>query len=186
MLKYLLAIASLVFAIPQFSVAQTAAPEASPTTSSQYCTEHGGTVQVRTPTYGTNGGTPLPLAYQRQFCDFASPDGTTHIDVLLATLVTHQPSLAALAYYAAQQVNLSNCQGGPGSCYCSDIGGTDEFGGINAAGGGWVLSTNVNDVLDVCVFPDMSAIDAYGVFYHAYGITRGQKLDHKFGFHNPY
>jgi hypothetical protein len=93
---------------------------------------------------------------------------------------------AARAYDAKTKVNLKNCQGGPGSCYCSLIGGTDEFGGVTLAGGGWVLSTDVNNVLDVCAFPDLSAIDAYGLFYHAYGIIRGQNLKGLLRFPDPY
>ena len=151
-----------------------------------YCKATGGTAQTRIPEFGTNGGTPLVLADPKAFCDYASADGTTHIDVLLTTLVATKPSLAALAYYSKTKVDLGKCEGGPGSCYCSDVGGTDEFGGINLSGGGWVLDTNGADVLDVCVFPDLSAIDAYGLFYHAYGIVRGRRLDHLLRFANPY
>ena len=188
MLKYILVVASLMFAIPQMSVAAATAATttAPPIESRAYCQTKGGAVQTRTPEYGTNGGTPLPLAYNREFCEFTSADGSTHIDVLLSTLVTSKPTLAALAYYARRRVDLKTCQGGPGSCYCSDVGGTDEFGGISAAGGGWVLTTDVNNVLDVCVFPDLSAIDAYGLFYHAYGIVRGQPLKHKLRYDSPY
>ena len=183
MFKYLLAVASLLIALPSLSFAATAS---APIMPRDYCTATGGSVQIRTPEFGTNGGTPLVLAHHAEFCDYLSKDGSTHIDVLLPTLVTVKPSLAALAYYAKQHVDLSKCQCGPGSCYCSDVGGTDEFGGINLAGGGWVLTTDVNDVLDVCVFPDLSAIDAYGLFYHAYGIIRGQNLEHRLRFPNPY
>jgi hypothetical protein len=182
MLKYVLAVASLLFAIPLSCAAQTTPDES----SGGYCKSTGGTVQVRTPEYGTNGGTPLVLAHAREFCDYASADGATHIDLLLTTLGTTKPSLAALAYYAKKKINLHQCQGGPGSCYCAQMGGTDSFGGVNLAGGGWVLSTNVNDVLDVCAFPDLSAIDAYGLFYHAYGIIRGQNLNHRLRYPNPY
>lgn len=182
MLKYVLAVASLLFAMPQSGFATTTAP----ISPRAYCTATGGAVQSRYPAYNTNGGTPLVLAYHADFCQYLSKDGATQIDVLLPTLVTIKPTLAALAYYAKKHINLSKCQGGPGSCYCSDVGGTDEFGGINAAGGGWVLNTNVTDVLDVCVFPDLSAIDAYGLFYHAYGIIRGQNLEHLLRFPNPY
>jgi len=182
MLKYVLIVAGLLFAAPGLCFASPA-PVVSPPA---YCTATGGAVQSRYPAYNTNGGPLLVLAYHHDFCDYLSKDGSTHIDVLLGTLVTTKPTLAALAYYAKQHVDLSKCQGGPGSCYCSDVGGTDEFGGINAAGGGWVLMTNVNDVLDVCVFPDLSAIDAYGLFYHAYGIIRGQNLEHLLRFPDPY
>ena len=182
MLKYVLIVAGLLFAAPGLCFASPA-PVVSPPA---YCTATGGAVQTRHPEYGTNGSNPLVLAYPRDFCDYLSKDGSTHIDVLLSTLVTTKPTLAALAYYAKTKVDLSKCQGGPGSCYCSDVGGTDEFGGVNLAGGGWVLSTNVNDVLDVCAFPDLSAIDAYGLFYHAYGIIRGQNLRYLLRFPDPY
>ena len=110
-----------------------------------YRTKHGGVVQTRIPEYGTNGGNPLVLAGQRDFCQFTSQQDGSQINVLLSTLTAKQPSLAALAYYA--QVPMGSCNGNPASCYCSLIGGTDLFGGINAAGGGWVLSTDNTDVL---------------------------------------
>lgn len=181
MMRYLLAILVVAAAFVAPARAQTP-PAVSPPL---YCTATGGTVQTRIPEYGTNGGNPLVLADPRAFCDYASADGSTHIDVLLTTLVATRPSLAALAYYAKVKINLHKCRGGPGSCYCAQVGGTDSFGGINLAGGGWVLDTNATDTLDVCVFPDLSAIDAYGLFYHAYGIVRGQKLDHLLRFPNP-
>jgi len=182
MLKYLLGIASLLVATPQLAAAETAQIHS----PREYCLATGGTVQTRTPEYGTNGGTALVLAGARDFCQYTSADGTTQISVLLTTLVTTKPTLAALAYYAKPKVNLKKCEGGPGSCYCTDVGGTDNFGGITAAGGGWVLSSNVNDVLDVCAFPDLSAMDAYGLFYHSYNIIRGRNLDHKFRYPSPY
>ncbi len=181
MLKYFLAIVALLVAVPEIAAATSnvVSPPA-------YCTATGGAVQSRVPEYGTNGSNPLVLAYPRDFCQYLSKDGTTQISALLSTLVTVKPTLAALAYYAKQHIDLTKCQGGPGSCYCSQVGGTDEFGGVSAAGGGWVLSTNVNDVLDVCVFPDLSAIDAYGLFYHAYGVIRGRNLNHLLRFPDPY
>lgn len=182
MLKTIILLAGLVAALPLASFAD-APPAVSPPA---YCTATGGTVQTRIPEFGTNGGTPLILAGPRQYCDYASKDGSTNIYVLLTTLVATKPSLAALAYYSKTKVNLHKCRGGPGSCYCSDVGGTDEFGGINLSGGGWVLNSNSTDVLDVCVFPDLSAIDAYGLFYHAYGIIRGQNLTYLLRYPNPY
>ena len=55
--------------------------------------------------------------------------------MLLSTLYTKQPSLAALAYYAKVQLG-DDCTGNPASCYCTQLGGSDLFGGVNAAGGG--------------------------------------------------
>jgi hypothetical protein len=138
-----------------------------------YCTQTGGAVVLRTPEYGTNGGTALVLANPRTFCEYTAHDGS-QIDVLGSTLVTTQPTLAALAYYA--KVKPGSCQGSPGSCYCSLLGGTDLFGGINAAGGGWVNPNVTDQVLDACMFPDGSSIDSYGLFYHSAGIIRGENL----------
>jgi len=49
-----------------------------------------------------------------------------------------------------------------------------------------VLTTNSNDVLDTCIFPDMSTIDSYGLFYHSAGIIRGKDLSKVLRFQNPY
>jgi len=61
------------------------------------------------------------------------------------------------------------------------VGGTDEFGGVSAAGGGWVLSTNVNDVLDVCAFPTSRHRRLWPVL-HSHGIIRGRSLKACCGF----
>ncbi|HTZ69324.1 MAG TPA: hypothetical protein VMB71_01620 [Acetobacteraceae bacterium] len=177
MLKRSIAVAALLLGLPCAALADQ---------SAAYCTSTGGAVQTRIPTYGTNGGTSLPLAHPKQFCEYTSKDGTTHIDLLLSTLFTKQPTLAALAYYAEVPFNGSGCEGSPGSCYCSQIGGTDLFGGINAAGGGWVLSTDNTNVLDACIFPDLSSIDTYGLFYHSAGIIRGRNLKKLLRYKNPY
>ena len=151
-----------------------------------YCVNEGGTVQVRQPTYGTNGGvTPLKLADVKAFCQFTSKKDGSSIYVLIDTLTTSKPTLAALAYYAQVKFDGSTCQGSPGSCYCSQLGGTDLFGGINAAGGGWVLNTDPTDTLDACIFPDESSIDSYGLFYHSAGIVRGKNLAKVLIYKNP-
>ncbi|HEY1613647.1 MAG TPA: hypothetical protein VGF97_08155 [Rhizomicrobium sp.] len=149
-----------------------------------YCTSKGGVVQEREPFYGTNGGTALQLAGKQFFCQFTSQKDGSQINLLLSTMYTKMPTLAALAYYAEVTYN-GNCNGSPGSCYCSQLGGTDLFGGINAAGGGWVLTTDSNDVLDTCIFPDMSSIDSYGLFYHSAGIVRGKNLAKVLRYKNP-
>ena len=181
MLKVILAAVALMLALPGAALARTPDDPSGATR----CTNTGGAVQTRIPEYGTNGGTPLVLAGPKQFCQYLSKNGSTQISVLLATLEAKQPSLAALAYYAEVAFNGANCTGSPGSCYCSQIGGTDLFGGINAAGGGWVLNTDNTDVLDACIFPDLSSIDTYGLFYHSAGIIRGQNLAHKLRYKNP-
>jgi putative hemolysin len=153
--------------------------------ASAYCTAKGGVVQEREPYYGTNGNSPLQLAGKQYFCQFTSKNDSSQINLLLSTLWTRMPTLAALAYYAEVAYN-NNCSGSPGSCYCSQLGGTDLFGGVNAAGGGWVLVGNSSDVLDTCIFPDMSSIDTYGLFYHSDNIVRGKNLAKVLRYKNPY
>jgi len=170
-------IAGLLFAAGTANAANTA-------NAAHHCIKNGGVVQTRIPTYGTNGGDPLTLAGSADFCQFTSQKDGSQINVLLSTLETKQPTLAALAYYA--QVPMGSCNGNPGSCYCTLLGGTDLFGGINAAGGGWVLNTDPNDVLEACVFPDMSSIDSWGLAYHSAGIVRGMNLAKALRYHNPY
>jgi hypothetical protein len=161
------------------------ASDASTRSAEDYCVKKGGTVQTRVPEYGTNGGTPLVLSGKKEFCQFIKAKDGSQIDVLLSTLETKDPTLAALAYYAEVPFNSTGCNGSPGSCYCSQLGGTDLFGGINAAGGGWVLSTDPNDVLDACIFPDLSSIDSYGLFYHSANIIRGKNLANVLRYKNP-
>lgn len=164
--------------------AQSSAAVAGDAKAEAYCVNKGGAVQTRIPEYGTNGGTPLVLAHSAEFCQFTSKKDGSQINVLLSTMMTKQPTLAALAYYA--QVQLGSCTGNPGSCYCSLIGGTDLFGGINAAGGGWVLDSDPTDVLEACIFPDQSSIDSWGLAYHSADIIRGKNLANVLKYPNPY
>jgi putative hemolysin len=149
-----------------------------------YCTQTGGTVHKRYPVDGTNGSNPLPLSGFQYFCMYRKMGGTGRIHVLLSTLYTKEPTLAALAYYAKVPIN-PGCHGNPASCYCSQLGGTDLFGGINAAGGGWVNKHTVDQTLEACIFPDMSSIDSWGLTYHSAGIIRGVDLSKVLRYHGP-
>jgi hypothetical protein len=161
-----------------------AANTANAANAAHHCVRNGGVVQTRIPEFNTNGGDPLVLSGSADFCQFTSPKDGSKINVLLSTMETKQPSMAALAYYA--QVPMGSCNGNPGSCYCSLLGGTDLFGGINLNGGGWVLNTDQNDVLEACIFPDMSSIDSWGLAYHSAGIIRGKNLAKVLRYKNPY
>jgi putative hemolysin len=155
--------------------------------SKDYCVSNGGEVDNRQPYYNTNGPEQdwLRLSGSRNFCKFTSPDDGSRIHVELSTLYTTKPSLAALAYYA--EVPIGTCNGNPASCYCTLLGGSDSFGGINAAGGGWVQKSDpVDTVLEACIFPDMSSIDSWGLTYHSVGIIRGADLDGILRYPNPY
>jgi len=152
---------------------------AEPDTSgaSQYCVQTGGVVVERAPVYGTNGpsSTWLRLAGTREFCKYTSPKDQSRIHILLETLTTTSPTLAALAYYNKPPM-LPPGPGNPASYYCTQLGGSDLFGGVNAAGGGWVGDDSPDEVLEACIFPDMSSIDSWGLTYNTAGIIRGIDL----------
>jgi len=139
-----------------------------------YCKQTHGEVELRVPFYGTNGSSPLRLAGQRRFCQYTSKKDGSRIHILLTTLYTTKPSLAALAYILKPPTG--SCQGNPASCYCTQLGGSDLFGGASGNGGGWFKKNSVDQTLEACIFPDMSSIDSWGLAYHANGIIRGTNL----------
>ncbi len=145
-----------------------------PETARNYCTESGGVVETRHPFYGTNSEEALRLAGSLDFCAYTAGDGS-RIVVGLGTLYALRPTLAAAAYRAALPMEAGEPSANPSSLYCSQLGGTDTFGGINAAGGGWGLEEG-EDVIAMCVFPDMSTIDSWGLAYHSDGVIRGADL----------
>lgn len=178
-------------------VAGTAAPAAAGTTAQQsasapdgslpatldpadriagnYCRQTHGQVEVRRAVYGSNGSTLLFLAGVADFCQYTSTKDGSRIHILLTTLYTMKPTLAALAYYLKPPVG--SCQGNPASCYCSYLGGSDQFGGTTGAGGGWYKKNSIDQTLEACIFPDMSSIDSWGLTYHSDGIIRGINLE---------
>jgi putative hemolysin len=169
--------------------------------AARYCEKNGGEVEVRIPYYNTNASLPdwLRLSGASSSCKFTSEvDGvTTSIWVLLTTLYTEQASLAALAYYAKAPYDEKN-QGVPQvcrfnavavqefSCYCSQLGGSDEFGGLGGSGG-WVhWAGSTNRVVQMCTFPDMSAIDSLALYAHSVGEIRGKDLAEVLRYPSPY
>jgi hypothetical protein len=168
-----------------------AAPVAAPAVGSpayyqaaeQYCMQTGGAVETRVAVYGSNGPSLLFLSGIQQFCQYTSKN-TSRIHLLLTTLYAQRPTLAALAYYA--KVKIGQCNGNPASCYCSLLGGSDQFGGTTGAGGGWYLKGAIDETLEACIFPDMSSIDSWGLTYHSAGIIRGKDLSKVLRFKNPY
>lgn len=169
--------------------------------AARYCEKNGGEVEVRIPFYNTNADPQywLRLAGARSFCKFTSEvDGaTTSIWIQLSTLYTEQASLATLAYYAKPPYDEKN-QGVPqvcrfnasavkeSSCYCSQLGGSDEFGGLGGSGG-WVnWGDSADRVVQMCTFPDMSAIDSLGLYAHAAGVIFGKDLAEVLRYPNPY
>lgn len=153
-------------------VAPSADPDAG--AAAAYCRQTHGEVETRHAVYGSNGPTLLFLAGVRTFCQFTKKKDGSRIHILLATLYTTKPTLAALAYILKPPTG--SCQGNPASCYCSLLGASDQFGGTTGAGGGWYKKDSIDQTLEACVFPDESSIDSWGLAYHANGIIRGIDL----------
>jgi putative hemolysin len=86
--------------------------------------------------------------------------------------------LAGLAYQS--KVPMPSVTGGanPATSYCTKkLGGSSTFGAVGAAGGGWVAMDDPDDVVvALCVFPDQSFIDEWGLAYHSNGEIRGIDL----------
>lgn len=158
-----------------------------PTAAQAYCTSTGGVVEHRVPVYGTNGsmGSWLKLSGSEEFCQYTSSSDGSRIHLSLLTLYSPNPTLAALAYYAAEPWNGQG-NGNPASFYCTQLGGSDQFGGTTGAGGGWVKLNTIDEVLEACIFPDNSTIDSWGLFYHSDGIIRGIDLSTVLKYSNPY
>jgi len=146
-----------------------------------YCAQEGGTVQPRQAYWGTNADQAdwLALASTASMCRFQTNDeAKSRIYVDLATLVSKEPTLAGLAYQS--KVPMPSVTGGanPATSYCSkELGGSSTFGAVGAAGGGWVALDDPDDVVvALCVFPDQSFIDEWGLAYHSNGEIRGKDL----------
>jgi putative hemolysin len=151
-----------------------------------YCTSTGGLVEVRYAVYGTNNAQQnwLPLAGVEVFCQYTLASDGSRIHLSLETLFTTKPTLAALAYYAQVPWNGQG-QGNPASYYCTQLGGA-EIGATDLAGGGWVATGGIDQILEACVFPDNSTIDSWGLFYHSDSIVRGIDLSTVLKYANPY
>jgi putative hemolysin len=154
--------------------------------SEKYCTTTGGELENREPVYGTNNSQQqwLKLSGHEEFCQYTASDGS-RIHISLATLYTKKPTLAALAYYSETPWNGQG-DGNPASFYCTQLGGSDQFGGTGLAGGGWVKLNTIDEVLEACIFPDNSTIDSWGLLYHSDGIIRGINLSTVLQYQNPY
>src|SRR4029077_7445629 len=138
-----------------------------------YCTSKGGQLVDRGATWNTNADPSawLPLAGRQRFCEFemGTGDQTTRISVDLVTLYSEEPTLAAVAYLSKVPTSQPPQVGqNPAQDSCSaDLGGAAAFG-TTPSGGGWMDTTQKTFVdMDMCVFADGSAIDEFGIWYHA-------------------
>jgi putative hemolysin len=174
-----LAIVAVILAVPLASVlAQD--------DSTAWCTSHDGKVVERYPASMATSDKPVALGESVQFCEFTGGEGAdpadSRISVSLVTLASEDPSMAATAYLTRPAMSESGGSANPASVYCADLGGS-ELSGVLAPDGGWVNSDDTNDVAELCVFPDLSIIDSWGLAYHTIGTIRGANLESAFRWH---
>jgi putative hemolysin len=112
-----------------------------------------------------------------EVCRFQTlEEDDSRISVDIWTLYSEAPSLAAAAYLSRTPVREDLPPANPATIHCADLGGSSQFGS-GAAGGGWVwMEAPIDTVLAMCVFPDGSAIDEWGITYYADGVVRGADL----------
>jgi putative hemolysin len=144
-----------------------------------YCTSKGGTVQTREATWGTNNPQAQwqPLGHSAEMCRFQTlgDNDDSRIYVDLGSLYSELPTLASVAYLSKVPPK-STTVGNPATVNCAALAGSSQFG-TGAAGGGWVNKEDAVDaVVGLCVFPDQSFIDEWGITYYAGGVVRGIDL----------
>jgi putative hemolysin len=171
-----LAIFTFVLAMPLGLVSAQEDPAA-------WCTNHDGSVVERYPASMTSSDKPVTMGAPVQFCEFTGGEGAdpadSRISVALVTLASADPTMAATAYLTKPAMPESGGSANPASVYCADLGGA-ELGGVLAPDGGWVNSDDSSDVAELCVFPDLSVIDSWGLAYHTMGTIRGANLEAAF------
>jgi len=144
-----------------------------------YCVSVGGQVQERQAMWDTNADPSqwADLGRTMEVCRFKADDEAgSRIYVDLLTLWSEAPSLAAAAYLAKVPMSAEPPAGNPASFYCADLGGSSQWGS-GAAGGGWVNLDDPDDqVVAMCVFPDGSTIDEWGIAYYSGDVVRGADL----------
>ncbi|MEO6827087.1 MAG: hypothetical protein ABI255_12490 [Microbacteriaceae bacterium] len=149
-----------------------------------YCTDKGGTVQSRQPSYGTNGDPAswVKLGAPVNLCRFQAKDDTkSRIFVDLVSLYSQQPTLAALAYLSKTPLEQSKGGANPAAVLCAKLGGASDYG--TGSNGGLVDTTDHEDTtIAPCVFADQSFIDEWGIAYFSSSTIRGKDLSTVFRF----
>jgi putative hemolysin len=150
----------------------------------EHCVAAGGEVQERHAFWGTNEDPSawVDLGRSIEVCRFQADDeARSRIYVDLVTLASTDPSLAAGAYLARVPMREDVAAGNPAALHCASLGGTSQWG-AGASGGGWVNSDDPDDVVvAMCVFPDGSMIDEWGIAYLSAGEVRGADLSSLLG-----
>jgi putative hemolysin len=160
-------------------LAQSAAPGGDGATASDaaaWCEAKGGDVQVRQAVFGTASENQIgwiDLGRSIELCRFVADDGS-RVYVDTGTLASTTPTLASVAYLARVQNDLDPTQGNPASLNCDALGGSS----LGGRGGGWVALDDPDQPVlgELCMFPDGSAIDEWGILYYVGGEVRGADL----------
>jgi putative hemolysin len=148
--------------------------------AAEWCASHGGTVVDRYPASNASSDKPVAFGSPIRFCEFTGGEDAdppdSRISIRLTTLASDEPSMAATAYLTKPPMPESGGSANPASIYCADLGGA-EIGGVLAPDGGWVNLEDLSDTIQMCVFPDLSVIDSWGLAYHTMGTIRGADLE---------
>jgi putative hemolysin len=164
---------------PSFVAPGASAQEEGDPAAAEWCASHQGTVVNRYPASNASSDAPLAMGPTVRFCEFTGGEGAdpsdSRISVRLTALASDQPSMAATAYLTKPEME-SGGSANPASVYCADLGGV-EMGGQLASDGGWVNGADATDIVQMCVFPDLSIIDSWGLAYHTMGTIRGADLE---------
>jgi len=157
----------------------TTAPGIDLAAARSYCTSKGGTVQTRQATWGTNNPQAQwqSLGRSVEACRFQTlgDNDASRIYVDLVSLYSDGPTLASVAYLSKVPPK-STTVGNPATANCAALAGSSQFC-TGTAGGGWVNRDDpVDAVVALCMFPDQSFIDEWGITYYAGGVVRGIDL----------
>jgi hypothetical protein len=100
-----MALLALTFSLFEITPASAANPSKLAAQARRYCRRQGGEVQTRVPTFGTNNPQQLRLNGTRQFCNFTSPTGGTHVPVLEACVFPDQSVIDSFGiFYHAKSI----------------------------------------------------------------------------------
>ena len=119
-------------------------------------------------------------ATERNSKPSATDELTPLVEHILLAQEKKNPGLKSKQVLLLQKLgsNMSDepLPGNPASFYCADLGGSSQFGS-GATGGGWVDRDDPDDlVVAMCVFPDGSTIDEWGIAYYSGDVVRGADL----------
>ena len=129
-----------------------------------------GTVQVREAMFGTNDdpSTWMDLGRSVELCRFTDEGGNSiFVDTL--TLASPGPTLASVAYLSKSRCpDTIPTRATRPTAYCAEAGRVVRVSArVPRAVAGWTPRSGCRRRRDMCVFPDGSMIDEWGLAYHS-------------------